>query len=86
MAGQIGVRHLPGAVGGVAEDGAAELSDNVIHVAVQQLGDMVEIDAPRSLRTTASASAALVMIGADGGAITRSMKIGPGLAVSFSRS
>ena len=36
---------------------------------------------PRSFSTTASASAAEAMTGAGGGAITRSVKIGPGLAV-----
>lgn len=41
---------------------------------------------PRSLSATANASAALVMTGGAGGAITRSVKIGPGFAVSDSRS
>jgi hypothetical protein len=53
---------------------------------VQQLGDMIEIDAAALVEHDGERVGGEVMIGGAGGAITRSVKIGPGLAVSVSRS
>ena len=84
--GEIGVRCLPGAVFRIAEDRVAEFGDHGVHIACSSSAMCVGSTWPRSLSTTASASAAEVMTGDGGGAITRSVKIGPGLAVLVSRS
>lgn len=56
-------------------------------MSVQQFGDMFDIDAAAFVEDNgASASAVLVISGGAGGEITRSEKIGPGFAVSVSRS
>jgi hypothetical protein len=42
--GEVGVSGLPRAIRGVAEDGAAKFGDHVLHIAVHQLGDVVDVD------------------------------------------
>ncbi|MBB3166558.1 hypothetical protein FHS25_007076 [Rhizobium laguerreae] len=44
-AGEISVRCLPGAISGIAEDGVTEFVDHNVGVAMQQLGNMLGIDA-----------------------------------------
>ena len=44
-AGEIGVGGLPRAIGRVLEHGVTELVDHLVTVAMQKLGDMVEVDA-----------------------------------------
>ncbi len=42
--GEISIGYLPGAIGRIAEDRAAEFGDDILVIAVQQLGDVVDID------------------------------------------
>ncbi len=44
--GQVGIGRLPRAVGGIAEDGASQFGDDILRVAMQELGDVVDIDVP----------------------------------------
>ncbi len=43
MTREISVRRLPGPIGRVAEDGAAQFRGNIGGITVQQLGDMMRL-------------------------------------------
>ena len=45
-AGQIGVGRLPRSIQGIAEDCAAEFGEDILCVAVQELGDVIDVDVP----------------------------------------
>ena len=85
--GQIGVVGLPGFRARVAEHRLAELGERGLRIAVEQLGQMVDIDAAGLVERDGERIGG----GRDqrrwpAGAITRSRKIGPMRARPLSRS
>ena len=84
---QIGIVGLPGFRGRVAEHRLAELGEGGLGIAVEQFGEMIDIHAPGLVEGDGErVGGGRDQSGADGGAITRSRKIGPMRARPLSRS